>query len=463
MNAKKKKNTRLYILIALVVVLGAGAAVAKRMGWIGGDGALGVEFAEAKRVEIVERVNASGKIQPEIEVKIAPDVSGEITELYVQEGDSVREGQLLLKIRPDTYVSALSRTEASLNSTRANLEQSKARYEQAKAQYLRSKTEYQRQKTLFDDKVISEQELLTAKTNMEVAEADMSAAEKNVDAARYSVKGAQATRSEARTNLNFTEVYAPMSGIISKLSVEKGERVVGTIQMSGTEMLRIANLQNMEVRVDVNENDVVRVSLQDTALVEVDAYDGQTFKGIVTSIANSANESLAGSDGVTEFEVKIRLLNDSYSHLVRPGRLYPFRPGMTAAVEVITERKPNTLAVPLASVTTRGRKEVEKAKKQKGDAEGENEEESNENETSSSAKTKDEIVEVIFLHQDGRAILREVKTGISDFDNIEILEGIQEGEKLISGPYNAISKRLKHRQKVKKQEEGGKKRWGRGN
>jgi HlyD family secretion protein len=441
-----KNSSKTWIIIATVLVatLITVAIIGKKQGWIGGAKAVEVNFDKSARVNIVEKVSASGKIQPQTEIRIAPDVSGEITDMYVAEGDSVQKGQLLLRIRPDNYQTAVSRAEAGYNAQRATLSQTKMRFEQAKAQLARAKSEFERNKTLFEQKVISELEFLTFKTNYEVAQSEYSAAEQSIEAARYTVESSQATVREAQKNLQLTEVYAPASGIISKMSVKKGERVVGTIQMTGTEMLRIANLHEMEVRVDVNENDIVRVSLGDTALVEVDAYSGRKFYGVVSSIANSAKEALGNVDAVTEFEVKIRLINSSYSDLIKPERKYPFRPGMTASVEIITQRKENVLAVPLAAVTTRDpNSKFNKA---------ENQEENAEETTEEKKKSKVALKEVVFVHKDGKAILREVKTGISDFDYIEILEGLQEGEEIISGPFSAVSKKLSDGDMVKKAE-----------
>lgn len=446
-----KINSKTTIISATVLILSLSllAFFGKKQGWFGAAKALDVTFEKAKRVTITEKVSASGKIQPETEIRIAPDVSGEITDMYVAEGDSVQKGQLLLRIRPDNYQNAVSRAEASYNAQRATLSQTKMRIEQAKAQLARSKAEYERNKTLFDQKVISEQEFLTFKTNYDVALSEYNASEQSIEAARFTVESSQASVREAQKNLQLTEVYAPASGIISKLSVKKGERVVGTIQMTGTEMLRIANLHNMEVRVDVNENDIVRVSLGDTALVEVDAYGDRKFYGVVSVMANSAKEVLGGADAVTEFEVKIRLLNQSYADLVKPQSPFPFRPGMTASVEVITQRKDNVLAVPLSAVTTRDLNK--KFTAQNEDAEKNNEEGEKAGEADSK-KNKSNLKEVVFLHQESKAVLKQVITGISDFDYIEILEGVKEGDEIISGPFASVSKKLKDGDLVKKAE-----------
>ena len=433
--AKKKKSNRLiYISVGVLVLIIVGVLVAKSMGWIGSKKPTEVILSKIQKVDIVEKVSASGKVQPEIEIKVSPDVPGEIRELLILEGDSVKKGQLLLRIRPDNYQSVVERSMAAMNTQKANLSQAKASFEQSKARYLQSKRDYERSKKLFDQKMISTAELETAQTNMDVAEANYKADEQRIEAARFSVLSSEASLKEANTNLSLTDVFAPMDGVVSKLAVSKGERVVGTAQMAGTEMLRIADLSNMEVLVDVNENDIIRVNVGDTALVEVDSYNSQKFKGLVTNIANSAKSAVAGSDVVTEFQVKIRILRQSYEHLITPREPSPFRPGMTASVEIITERKAGVIGVPLAAVTTRNDKQEEEKDAKKPENEG--------NDTKKAPK-KDDIKEVVFVEENGKAKMISVKTGISDFDNIEILEGVKEGAQVISGPYLEISKKLK--------------------
>jgi len=309
----------------------------------------------------------------------------------------------------------------------------------AKAQKIRAEQEYERNKQLFEDKVISEAEWQLAQANYEIAKNDLTAAEKNVDAARYIVRSAVASVREAQENLGFTNVRAPMGGTVSKLSVEEGERVVGTSQMAGTEMLRIADLTNMEVRVDVNENDIIRVSLGDTATIDVDSYTylEKEFKGVVTQIANTANEK-ASPDAVTEFEVRIKILNESYADLMKEKNMVsPFRPGMTASVEIITEQRNGVLSVPLSAVTTRNPKDI---KKDEDENEKENAEDETENETT---EEEEEQIEVVFITEDGKAKMMPVETGISDFENIQVLSGINKGQEVISGPFSAVSKRLK--------------------
>lgn len=398
------------------------------MGWVGQKKAKKVEVANASLNTIVEKVNASGTVQPVIEVKITPEVSGELIELYIEEGDSVAEGKVLARINPDNFIAAVERSKANLNQQKANLADSKARLARAKATLTRSEQEFNRQKKLFGEKVISEADFQLAEANYEIAVNDLESAKQNVEASGYIVASALATVNEANENLRRTTVTAPMSGIVSKLSVEKGETVLGTSQFQGTEMLRIADLSNMEVRVDVNENDIIKLSTGDEVLIDVDSYSYQEreFKGIVTQIANTANDKVS-ADAVTEFEVRIKILNDSYADLVNEGTKYPFRPGMTASVEIITETKANILTVPLAAVTTRVPK-------------GEDDDEEDDKEKDGEEK---EAEEVVFMMIDGEAKMTLVETGISDFDNIEILEGVKEGDVIISGPFLEVSKRLK--------------------
>jgi HlyD family secretion protein len=443
--AKKSSNKIWWILGGVVLLLGGGLAIAKQQGLIGKEPATEVEFTKVKKADIIERVSASGKIQPEIEVKLSPDVSGEIVGLYVNEGDSVRTGQLLLKIRPDNYESLLSRAEAQVNSSKASVEQAKSGQSQSESRLLKAKIDYDRNKRLHDDKVISDADFDQFNSQYLVAKQDVESAKANVQAAVFNVKSTEAALKEARANLTKTTIYAPQSGTVSKLNVELGERVVGTSQMAGTELLRIANLNKMEVRVNVNENDITRVSMNDTVIIDVDSYSasGRKFKGIVYEIASSANAAAVSSDAVTEFEVKIRILRSSYSDLIVGKRSYPLKPGMTASVEIITNRKLGVLSVPLATVTTRDPTLKSEGEKKEG-------EEDNNQEPEKVIK-KDKIKEVVFvMDKDSKAKLREVKTGISDFENIEILSGLKEGETIISGPYITVSKKLKEGELVMK-------------
>ena len=444
---KRKKSKVIYILLGVVVLLVIFAMVGKSAGWIGKPPEVEVELAKVKKADITEIVSASGTVQPVTEVKLSPDVAGEIIELNVEEGDSVRSGELLIKIRPDALESALERSQALFNQNKANLAQAKSALSKAEAQFIRAELEYNRNKELYEEKVISDAEYEVAEANYKIAKNDLEAAKQNVVAAQYVVESSRATVREAMENLQFTNVLAPMSGIVSKLSVEKGERVVGTRQMAGTEMLRIADLTNMEVRVDVNENDIIRVAQGDTAVIEVDSYTymDKKFKGVVTQIANTANDK-ASPDAVTEFEVRIKILNESYQDLLEENKnmVSPFRPGMTASVDIITEKKKDVLAVPLSAVTTRENKKEE-------DADDENEE--NENEEDLEVLEENEEAEVVFLTEDGKAKLTKVTTGISDFENIEILSGLEEGQDVVSGPFSAVSKRLEDGDLVKVKED----------
>jgi HlyD family secretion protein len=439
--AKSNNNKVLWILIGVVAALLAFAVIAKNAGWIGGQDAIEVDFGKAEAASIVEKVNATGMIQPEIEVKISPDVAGEIIELNVMEGDSVYRDQLLVRIRPDNLKSVLDRTRATLNQQLANLSSQESNYLRAQANFERVRLEFDRNKKLHAEKVISDADFQQSEANFKIAQNDLDAAKQGVEAARFVVESGKASVSEAEQNVRLTNVFSPVDGIVSKLNVEQGERVVGTQQMAGTEMMTVADLNRMEVRVNVNENDIIRVSLGDTAIIDVDAYayTGQKFKGIVTSIANSANTK-ASADAVTEFQVKIRILNESFASLMteRKGSA-PFRPGMTASVDIITNRKDRVLSVPLSAVTTRTKAQIESG----GDASG-----------IRAPGAVADLKEVVFVHENGNVKLQEVKTGISDFDRIEIIEGLSEGQEVVSGPYFILSRRLKNGDIVSKAKAG---------
>lgn len=445
---KQKSNKIIYWLIGGLLVLILLLVIGKTAGWIGKPKEMEVELAKVKRVTIVEKVSASGTVQPVTEVKIAPEVSGEIIDLLVEEGDSVKRGQLLVKIRPDTWESQLQRAQASLSQQRANLAQAEASHNAAKAAFIRAEQEFKRQETLWKQKVISEADWQLANQNYTIAKTDVTAAEKGVEAARFIIQSTEASLREAQENFRKTSVVAPMDGVVSKLIVRKGERVVGTATMAGTEMLRIADLNVMEVRVDVNENDIVRVSLGDTAIIDVDSYasTNKEFKGVVTLIANTAKDKTS-ADAITEFEVRILILDSSYKDLVEAGNRFPFRPGMTASADIITTRKENVLSVPLAAVTTRNENQL------KGNAEGgegppnrnasQNPNQNNQPQKPQEPKT------VIFVNDNGSAKMLEVKTGISDYDNIEILTDIGDSTEVITGPFLVVSTRIKEGDKVR--------------
>ena len=431
--SKKKSNKLIYILAGVAAVLVVIAVIGKKKGFIGGKKGIEVEVGVVEKSTIIEKVSATGKIHPVKQVKISPDVSGEIVEMHIQEGDSVEKGQLLLKIKPDNYKSMLDQAIAGLNNAKANLSQADARLSQTKANNIQIKQNFDRNKKLHAQKVISDAEFEQLQASYQVSLEEFNAAKQTVNAAKFNVESAKARVVDARENLSKTEIYAPVSGTISKLAVEKGERVVGTLQMAGTELLRIANLNYMEIRVNVNENDIVRVNEGDTAVVEVDSYsrENEEFKGVVTSIAHTANDVLS-LDAVTEFEVKIWLLNSSYEHLVTAQNPFPFRPGMTATVDVITDSKSDIKTVPISAVTTRSAEEEDDKKSDNGEAQ------------------EDELQEVVFVvNNDNTVSKKEVKTGISDFDNIEVLFGLNIGDSVVIGPYQTVSKKLKDGDDIK--------------
>ena len=464
--ARKSSKKVWWITAGVVALLVAGLFGAKQAGYIGKPKATEVEYTQVKKTDIIERVSASGKVQPEVEVKLSPDVSGEIIALHVAEGDSVVKGQLLLKIRPDNYESLEARALAAVNSSKANYEQTKAMVAQAEARLIQAKANFDRNKKLYADKVISAADYEQFSSTYGVAQQDVESMKANVSAALFNIKSAEASLRDAVENLRKTSIFAPVSGIVSLLNVEAGERVVGTSQMAGTEMMRIANLRNMEVRVNVNENDIVRVSLGDTAEIDVDAYSasGRKFRGIVKEIANTAaglasatststSVSSASADAVTEFQVKVKILNESFADLLesKSRKSYPFKPGMTASVEIITERKNGVISVPIAAVTTRSNTPPA------ANPEAPTGDQPVSEEDNAKAKKAEVIKEVVFIDVNGKAEMKEVTTGISDFENIQILTGLKPGDRIISGPYIAVSKNLKNGDLVEKKKEDVKK------
>jgi HlyD family secretion protein len=400
-----KNNKILKILVPIVLVLILFAVIGKKQGWFGKALTIKVAVENAEKREIVETITANGKIQPEKEVKISPDVSGEIVELTIKEGDQVEKGQLLLRIKPDTYISQRDRSMAAISSSRARLAQSEAQFTQAELSFNRSKQ-------LYDEQTVSKSEFEQAQASYTVAKAE-------VEAAKFSVVSAEASLKEANEMLIKTSIYAPMSGTVSMLLVEKGERVAGTNLMAGTELLRVADLSRMEAQVQVNENDIVRVNVGDTALIEVDAYLDQKFKGVVTEIANSAKTTGVSADQVTNFDVKILVIPSSYQKLVDAGDSNPFRPGMSATVDIQTETKADIITVPIQSVTTR----------------------TDTTKVTGTPSDKD-IRTLVFVTDGTRALAKDVKTGIQDNTYIEILSGVAVGDRIISAPFSAISKKL---------------------
>jgi len=468
MAKKKKSSTRrivilLGVLVILVVIIGA---VVSMTGIIGPrERVTEVEITKAKIRTVTQVVTASGKVQPEIEVSISPDVPGEIIELPIHEGDRVTKGMLLVSINPDFYV-------AQVKQAKASVLQSKAGAAQARASLLNAELEEKRQRKLYDAKAVSESDYLTAKTLYETAKAGF-------ESAQYSVEISEARLDESQDQLDKTKIYSPMDGTVSILNVELGERVVGTSQFTGTEMMRIAELNRMELEVDVNENDVVNVAVGDSATIEVDAYPERSFRGVVTEIANSARIQGAGSqEQVTNFPVKIRILDPHNTEFSGVGvgdvvasnempteqpETPSFRPGMSGTVDVFTKTVDAAITVPIQAVTVRDfnelrkeRLEKERRKNRKTAAS------SDENETteslagtivdadSESDLDKEDLRRVVFLMEDGKARMVEVTTGISDDTNIVLKSGVTEGQSVITGPYRAVSRTLKPDGTVKK-------------
>ncbi len=447
--AKKRTNRNLIIgLVALIAVL-LGLLIWRNARKPKGEE---VEVEQVARRTIVETVEASGKIFPQTEVKISSDVSGEIVELPVEEGDSVVMGQLLAKIDPEAIESQVARGQANVRSAKAQLANARSQIEnfiaqkqQIEAQLINAREVHRRNTELREQGVISQADFETSLSNLQALEANLKAAEANIKAskesarsAEYQVESAQASLDELRTNLVRTTIYAPTSGIISQLSVEQGERVVGTIQMTGTEMMRIANLNAMEVRVEVSENDIPRVSINDEVAVEVDAYVDRIFRGRVYQIASSAiataTQTSLTSDQVTNFEVRISIDPESYKDLISPANPYPLRPGMSATVEVKTEILDEVLAVPIQAVTTR-----EKEERGGKDAK--------------QVDLEDEILEVVFVLQEDTVDRAEVTSGIQDDQYIQIVEGLEEGQTVVTGPYNTIARKLEEGDAVEIKEE----------
>ena len=411
----KKKTVILLIIAVVIIVL---LLVLSKSGVFGNKNVgKEVEIATVNQITVVETVSATGKIQPEIEVKISSEVSGEIIELPVKEGQVVKKGDLLVRINPDLYTSGLNRSVASLSGSKAGLSQADAQFAEAKANYNRNKT-------LFDKGIISRSDWDKAVSTYAVAQAAK-------QSAYYNVQSAAATVNEAKDNLGRTTIYAPADGTISSLGVELGERVLGTQQMTGTELLRVANLNNMEVEVDVNENDIVKISVGDSARVEVDAYLKKEFRGTVTSISNSASADLT-ADQVTNFKVKVRIVKESYADLTegKPESYSPFRPGMTATVDIITKRKENVVAVPISAVVVKSDTSATVKPVVLAD-----------NGQASTPKS-DKKFECVFVKDGDKAKIRVIKTGIQDDTNIEISSGLKKGDIVIVGPYATVTKDL---------------------
>lgn len=436
-----------WILVSLAILLLV-LAVLSKMGVFGKNDGTKVTAEKVQKRNITEVVNASGKIYPEVEVKVSPDISGEITELTVQEGDTVKKGQVLARIYADIYSIQRNQAASGVEQTQAQVANSQAALEALKAQMDQAQHTYDMQKKLFDEKVISQNEFNAAEAGLKSSKANYNAAIQGIRSGQASVKTARSSLEKADKDLSRTAVLAPMDGVVSLLNVKKGERVVGSNLMSGTEILRIADMGKIEVRVDVGENDVPKVKLGDSAIVEVDAYNNRKFKGIVTQIASSNNgaatqSALANtSTDVTQYKVYIRLLPESYADLLGKGT-FPFRPGMSASADIQTKTHFNVLSVPINAVTTRDKNDSTKSEKKKPD------DASNVKTNSASSLMDDLQVVVYVIDQDNKVKKLIVKTDIQDINNIEITTGLKEGDLVVTGPYDVVSKTLKNGLAVK--------------
>lgn len=415
---KKKTIIISAIVIGLILLI-----VGKKSGWFGGESeGKEVDVQKVSLITLTQKVSATGKIQPELEIKLSSEVSGEIIELPVVEGQMVKKGDLLARVNPDVYESVVNRSVASLETIKASLQQ-------AEASLKESEESYKRNKVLFEKGVISKSDWDKAVSAYDIAKA-------NRQSAHYNVQSAMASVTESRDNLRKTTIFSPTDGTISKLDVELGERVVGTVQMTGTEIMRVADLSRMEVEVDVNENDIVKVNVGDSVNIEVDAYLKKIFKGTVTNIANTANATTS-VDQVTNFKVKIRIEESSYQDLLKDKKVgySPFRPGMTATVDILTMTKKDIVAVPISAIVIKKMSEIN---------------------PDTPKEEADKRQEAVFILKDGKAELRAVSTGIQDNTNIEILLGVNKDDLIITGPYAQITKTLKNGDKVVKKPENKK-------
>ena len=436
----------LVILIVLLIVL-------KKAGVLGKDEGIKVTSQKVVRTTIVETVNASGKIYPEVEVKLSPDISGEIVELNVEEGDSVRKGQVLARIYGDIYATQRDQAAAIVNQQQAQVANASASLAALQAQLDQAKKTYDMQKQLFDEKVISRNEFNTADAAYKTAIANLNAARQGIRGSQASVQSAKAGLAKANKDISRATLEAPMSGVISLLNVKKGERVVGSSMMAGTEMMRIADMSKIEIRVDVGENDIPKVHLGDSASIEVDAFNNRKFKGVVTQIASSntgaasQNALATTTTDVTNYKVYIRLDPDSYKDLIDPTKKknFPFRPGMSASADIQTKTHVNVLSIPINAVTTR----------EKNDSTGNGkaiakDANSNDAEVANNNSNDNDLDEVVFVVMaDGTVRKQIVKTSIQDINNIEVVSGLKEGDEVVTGPYDVVSKTLKNKDKVK--------------
>lgn len=445
----KKLKWIIVSLVALIVIL----VILKKTGVIGKDEGTKVTTEKAVKRTIVETVNASGKIYPEVEVKMSPDISGEIVELNVEEGDSVKKGQVLARIYGDIYATQRDQATAIVNQQKAQVANASAALGALQAQLDQAKKTYTMQKQLYDEKVISANEFNTADAAYKAALANFNAAKQGIVASQAGVQSAKAALAKANKDISLATLVAPMSGVVSLLNVKKGERVVGSSMMAGTEMMRIADMSKIEIRVDVGENDIPKVRLGDSATIEVDAYNNRKFKGVVTQIASSNNGAASASASsnvstdVTNYKVYIRIDPNSYKDLIDPTKKksFPFRPGMSASADIQTKTHTNVLSIPINAVTTR----------EKNDSTGNNKTpiaKPDDNQTAAADNNAgdNDLDEVVFVMQpDGKVKKQIVKTGIQDINYIEVLDGLKEGDEVVTGPYDVVSKTLKSKDKVK--------------
>lgn len=428
-------NKKVYVVLAILLgILGIAAALIGT-GVIGNEASTRVAVEMSAKRDIIETVTASGKIYPVSEVKISPDVSGEITQIFVEEGDSVKRGQLLANINSTIYKSMVNKANAQLNQTKSSVSNANALMQQAKAQLDQAAATFIRNRELFEDKVISAVEFESAEGTYKSAQANYKAALENIKGNQYGVASANANVTEAVQTLHKTTIYSPMTGIVSALFIKKGERVVGTAQMAGTELMRVADMSKMKVDVEVGENDIQKVKFGDTANVEVEAYPSRKFKGLVVQISQSSTSIGAlqnMTDQVTNYTVSVEIIPESYQDLLEADtRHFPFRPGMSASVEILTKHQLQILSVPINAVTTREDIEEEEIENDK-------------------QKKNDQIKEYVFVvNAENRTLLKEVKTGIQDNQYIQILSGLKEGEQVIIAPFSAIARTLKKDKKVK--------------
>lgn len=420
----RRTSTILIVLSVLMIfLLIGGLFVAKKKGWVGADRSTKVAIEQAELRDIVQTVVANGKIFPEVEVIVTPDVSGEIIDLKVEEGDSVKVGQTLLRIEPELIESSVERAKAAVSTAKANAANTSARIGQLQAQLDNANRELTRTTQLFNEDIVSLRDKEQAETAVLSLEAEIQAMQQSLEAANFNIQSAQATSREAGKTLARTSMGSPMTGIVSSLSVEQGERVVGTSQFQGTEIMRIANFGSMELRVEVSENDVLKVSKGDSVVIEVDAYYDRTFSGKVSSISNATQSAMAAlsNDQVTNYTVKIRIDGESYADLLKESNRFPFRPGMSASADIVTKVLKDVLTIPTTCVTTRELEDSEKG----------------------------ETEEVVFLVDAGKVSRVQVKSGIQDDRFVELKEGLLEGSQVVSAPYRAISEELEDGTAVK--------------